>query len=149
MKVPYLPPGGRLIEIDPQNPFLEAAREQSEKIKTDNTKNKTGVVIVKNQQIVAQAHMKYKFHKFIGCIRKWFKQPTGKNYWLCPGCWPSGHAEAQAIHQAKKAGIDLHGAELYLWGHWYCCCHCWAAMQSVGINTVYLPKGAKKMFEYR
>jgi deoxycytidylate deaminase len=67
-------------------------------------------------------------------------------YWTCSGCSPKFHAEQSAIRNAQKNGHDLHGADLYLWGHWWCCENCWEKMIDVGIKKVFLAEEAKMMF---
>jgi deoxycytidylate deaminase len=67
-------------------------------------------------------------------------------YWTCYGCSPKFHAEQSALHDAKKNGHDTVGAELYLWGHWWCCESCWEKMIDAGIGKVFLLEGAKSRF---
>jgi deoxycytidylate deaminase len=48
------------------------------------------------------------------------------------------HAEPRAVRDARKNCSDINDADLYLWGHWWCCKPCWDAMIGAGIKNVYL-----------
>lgn len=65
---------------------------------------------------------------------------SGTKYWLCPGCNTHNHAEQKALADAHKKGEPVEGADIYLWGHTYCCRWCWKAMLKAGIKDVYLPE---------
>ncbi|MEN9524438.1 MAG: hypothetical protein RL536_507 [Candidatus Parcubacteria bacterium] len=116
----------------------------------------TGAVIVKDGKILGSSANKsalknkklLEFHKNIFCVRRFLKIPTGQKYWLCPGCASSRlHSEPRAIKMAKKKYEDISGADLYHWGHWWCCKPCWDAMIAAGIRDVYLVEGAKEQFK--
>jgi hypothetical protein len=42
--------------------------------------------------------------------------------------------------------VDMKDADLYLWGHWWCCESCWTAILGAGINKVYLEEGSEVNF---
>ncbi|MBU0614216.1 hypothetical protein KJ766_02960, partial [Patescibacteria group bacterium] len=46
----------------------------------------------------------------------------------------------------REAGIDPSGADLYMYGHWWCCKPCWDAMIEAGIRDVYVCSDAHKRF---
>ena len=53
-----------------------------------------------------------------------------------------------AIKDAITKGNQdkLPGADLYLYGHWWCCEPCWNAMINAGIKNVYLLKKSEVLF---
>mgnify|MGYP001612832790 FL=1 len=115
----------------------------------------TGAVVVLDGQIIGLAadrsRLKSKkllrLHKKGLCIRKFFKTPSGKRYWLCPGCsLPQHHAEPLAVKDARKHQTSIEGGDLYLYGHWWCCKPCWDTIIKTGIKNVYLMEGSYKLF---
>lgn len=154
-KYPYLPEGRVIKYVPITNEFIAEAKRFCESNSTDHN-HPTGAVIVKEGVVVArganQSAIKspsmLKLHKEMLCIRKIFKVKSGTKYWLCPGCAsPSMHAEAQAVLEAKKNSIDIKDADLYLWGHWWCCEPCWEKMIKPGIRDVYLVDEATELFK--
>ena len=116
----------------------------------------TGAVVVKDGNIVGRAcnnaPIKNPFiqrlHKRGLCTRRILGIPTGKKYWMCPGCArSSNHAEALSIDDAEKRGNNVKGADLYLYGHWWCCEPCWTKMIRSEIKDVYVVDGASDMFK--
>ena len=63
-------------------------------------------------KILINLHKKY-------CLRRIFKIPSGKKYWVCPGCAGGDHhAEYRASEKLIKRGYDKNKKyDLYLWGH--------------------------------
>ena len=45
-----------------------------------------------------------------------------------------------------ESGHNTKGADLYLWGHWWCCESCWNVMISAGIRNVYLLENSEILF---
>lgn len=151
---PYLPKGRSIKYVTMENPFMKMAFSVM-KEKSADTRQPVGSVIVKNGVVVASAANLSGFknkklielHSGKWCIRKLLKIRTGKSYWLCPGCANhKDHSENSACTKAQKAGIDTKGADLYLYGHWWCCKPCWDKMIEVGIKDVYLLSGSEKLF---
>lgn len=151
---PYLPEGREISYVPADHACMQAAKEMSEH--AADKLHPTGAVIVKDGKIIGRGCN----YAFIGifpfltrthpqwCVRRMFKIPSGQKYWACPGCIPSkNHAEGRAVRDAKSNGYDPHGADLYLWGHWWCCKPCWDAMIGVGIENVYLAEGSEQLFD--
>jgi len=144
-ELPYLPKSREILYVPSDNKFMLAAKKYAEENSQDSA-FKTGAVIVSDGKIIGRGANGSDFHEKIGCVRKFFHAPTGKFYWLCPGCSPQNHAEQSAIKDALKnkspqpplsrGGVG--GADLYLWGHWWCCQSCWEKMIEAGIRNVYL-----------
>ena len=118
------------------------------------SKHPTGAVAVKDGKVIARAanQSRLRNHKLLAlhrryCIRKMLHVPTGKRYWMCPGCASHHqHAESGLVSSARQVGVDLTGANVCLYGHWWCCKPCWDAMISVGIKDVYLLQGSEHLF---
>lgn len=119
-----------------------------------------GIVAIKNGEVVSEAgngngyheeHENTPGHKG-GCVRKFLRQqardqgleaPKGLSHDLCPGCHTDSHAEANLIKNAKNKE-DLRGAEVYMYGHFWCCKSCWNKMKQAGIKDVFLPEDNMK-----
>ena len=144
--LPYLPLGWEILYVPPENEFMVEAKKAATVLSTDGG-HPTGAVVVKDSAIIGRGANESFFHKRVGCVRKGLRKvfpvPSGKMYWTCPGCSPRFHAEQQAIKDAKKNGHDPKGADLYLWGHWWCCESCWEKMIDAGITRVFLEKSPK------
>jgi deoxycytidylate deaminase len=151
---PYLPEGRTFRYVSLADNFMAETKRVALEHSTDG-KQPTGAVIVRNGAIIGSGANKSRLRnqwlrnihaRF--CIRKLFKVKSGTKYYLCPGCASSHmHAEPQAIHDAQKKHGNLAGADLYHWGHWWCCKPCWDAMIAVGIRDVYLVEGATEQFK--
>ncbi len=151
IELPYLPEGRTILYVPENNPYMLAAKEVAMNESTDR-KTSTGVVVVNNEgNIVASAANKSALkNKFLlnthknWCVRRICKIPSGQKYWMCPGCAaPKNHAESHTMRKAKKAGVDLTGSDVYLWGHWWACKDCWDSMIKAGIKNVYLMEGTE------
>jgi deoxycytidylate deaminase len=154
IEYPYIPENGEILYVPIDNEFMREA-EYLRNNKSTDLYFPTGAVVVKNGEIIGkganQSLLRTKWlinvHKKWGCIRRWLNVPSGQKYWMCPGCSPSKqHAETRAVNNAlKKGGID--GADLYLFGHWWCCKSCWGAMLNAGIKSVYLLENSEILFD--
>jgi deoxycytidylate deaminase len=151
---PYLPEGRTIIYISEDNFFMKASIKTARDLSKDKLQS-TGAVIVKDNKIIGRGanqvllkHSKLQeLHKRHFCLRKLLKVKSGTKYWLCPACSTNrAHAETQAVQDAKRNKEDTSGADLYLWGHWWCCKPCWDTMIKAGIKDVYLLEGSEKLF---
>lgn len=143
IEYPYLPEGREILYVPADNPFILAAREFAEQNSLDTTMP-TGSVIVRDGQIIGRGANGSTYHETHGCERVAQGIPTGQHYELCEGCHPKNHSEPKAVADANAHGEDVRGADLYLWGHWWCCEPCWNAMD--GIRNVYLMEGSEVLF---
>ncbi|MBT3349177.1 hypothetical protein HN954_04030 [bacterium] len=144
-KLPYLPLGSEIKFLDDKNKFLIAAKKVALEFSKD-PEHPTGAVVVRDGKIIGRGANGSDFHEKNGCRRKKLGIPTGKNYELCPGCDPKNHAEQTAIADVSARGKNSAGADLYLWGHFWCCESCWEKMIENGIRDVFLVEGAWKKF---
>ena len=154
-RYPYLPEGREFKYVSIQDPFMAETKRITLEYSTDHN-HPTGAVIVKDGKILGyaanQSALKNKFllnfHKTTFCVRRFFKIKSGQKYWLCPGCASHRmHSEPRAIKDAQKKGFDSKGADLYHWGHWWCCKPCWDSMINAGIKDVYLVDNAEELFK--
>ena len=155
IKYPYLPDGRTIVFVSQENPFMAEAKKFMIANSTD-LNHSTGAVVVLGDRIIGhaanQSALKNKklleLHKNGLCVRRIFKIPSGQKYWLCPGCASHhNHAEWGAVRDAIKHEKSANGADLYLYGHWWCCKPCWDAMVAAGIKDVYVIEGAYGMFK--
>lgn len=155
VQYPYLPEGRAILYVPENNKYILAAKEIARTQSTDKQVS-TGAVIVNaaGNILVGAANQSALKNKFLlethknWCIRKLLKIPSGRKYWLCPGCASFRcHAESSAVEKAKKNHIDISNCDLYLWGHWWCCKPCWDKMIEAGIRNVYLMESVDKLFK--
>jgi deoxycytidylate deaminase len=139
---PYLPTGRSIGYVPADNQFMQAAKQFALEHSLDEAMP-TGSIIVKDDQIVGRGANGSDYHQSHGCERVRLGIPTGQQYELCVGCHPKNHSEPRAIAAAAAAA---RGADLYLWGHWWCCQPCWNAIIAAGVNHVYLQEGSEVDF---
>lgn len=153
MNYPYLPEGRDIKYVSISDHFMKEAIDMRNNFSTD-INHPTGAVAVFNNLIVAKAANKSRlhnrklieFHKNKFCLRRFLKIKTGTHYWICPGCADyTKHSEAQIAKQLIGKGIK--GADIYLYGHWWCCKPCWDSMIKAGINNVFLVDNATELFK--
>lgn len=146
IEYPYIPEGKTILYVPKNNKFIEAAREFAFKHSLDRDFS-TGSVVVLGEEILGYGANGSDYHEKNGCERKRQNIPTGEGYELCEGCSSKNHSEARAIIDAQKKGNETIGADLYLWGHHWCCKPCWDSMIAHGIRNVYLMEGSEILFD--
>lgn len=124
---------------------MQAARSEALTHSLDDAV-KTGAVVVKDGHSIGRGANGSDYHKTHECERVRLGIPTGQGYELCEGCSPKNHAEPKALEDVRANGLDSRGADIYLWGHWWCCEPCWKAMMSGGIRDVYLLENSEVLF---
>ncbi len=131
------------VKTDQNGFFMRLARTTSG-LSTD-LRRPIGCVIVKDSVAVGfgsnQATLRWswlqRWHKK-RCLRKVLGIRTHNWYFVCPGCALfRNHAEARAIRDSWPVWSIDGGAELYLYGHTYCCGKCEDRMKRFGITKVY------------
>lgn len=142
---PFMPVLGHIFYVDIGNACMVKARAQARQKSLDKLMPNASV-IVKSGKMIARGANGSDYHEKYGCERVRRGIATGQGYDLCEGCHPKNHSEQKAIASALTEGLDLQGAELYLWGHWWCCESCWGVMLANGISTVYLLEGSEILF---
>lgn len=140
---PYLPEGREILYVPEDNEFMQAAKEYALSHSEDRP-HPTGAVAVLNGEVFGRGG---NFHGPEGCERKKLGIPKGEGFELCEGCSYKNHGERQAVDDAKKNGKETQGADVYLWGHWWCCKPCWDAMIEAGIKNVYLLERSWELFD--
>ena len=152
---PYLPEGRTIKYVHITDSFMAEAKRVRDEDSTERN-HPTGAVVVLVGVIIGkagnQAALKNKklqeFHKNGLCMRRLLHIPSGQKYWLCPGCAKcENHAEWSSVRDALKRKDNIRGADLYLFGHWWCCKPCWDSMIAAGIRDVYLVEGATEQFK--
>ena len=147
VQYPYMTDDGDIRYVPADNKFMQAAEQVARQQSLDKAVP-TGSVVVKNGRILGRGANGSTYHDTHECERVKRGIPTGQGYELCEGCHPKNHSEPTAIHDAltRHTVAELQGAELYLWGHWWCCEWCWQAMLEAGIRVVYLLDGSEILF---
>lgn len=142
---PYLPEGRKVFYVSLSNQYMTEAKEYAKKYRS-NLAMPGAAVVVRNDEILGTGSIGNNLAHITGCVRVKLNMPTGQGYELCEGCNSKFHSEPSAIRDAKEKGGDVNGADLYLWGHWWCCEPCWNAMISAGIKNVYLLEDSEILF---
>ncbi len=145
IKYPYLPKGRTVEYVSVNNEYIQEAKKYARENSLDKTMP-TGSVVVKDSAVIGRGANGSDYHQTHECERVKQHIPTGQGYELCEGCHPKNHSEPKAIKNAKDQGNDTNGADLYLWGHWWCCEPCWNAMVEAGIKNVYLMEDSEILF---
>lgn len=148
IKYPYLPEEKVIKFVPKNNKFIQEAKKMADKY-TGCSWWPTGAVVVMNGKIIGRGSNPA--GKLVVPCPRWEQQcPTGTGYNLCNEvCKRVGlsHSEINAVEDALKRHKDIKGADLYLFGHWWCCKDCWDTMIKAGIENVYLLKNADKIFD--
>ncbi len=107
-----------------------------------------GVAIVRDGEVLVTAGNG--FNRGAGtvhvCPRIVLDVPSGTGYDLCTLHDAPGHAEQMAVKLALERGIDIVGADAYLYGHWWACEPCWSALIAAGIRDLYVTDDADVRF---
>ena len=145
IKYPYLPEGRKIDYVCSLNIFMFLAKEYAKTHSLD--KVMPGAAIVARDSIVlGMGANGSDHHEKHGCKRVELGCKTGEGYELCEGCHPKNHSESKAIQAAIANGNNPKGADLYLWGHWWCCKPCWEAIIKADINRVFLLENGEILF---
>lgn len=142
---PYLPRGREFHYVDEKNEYMYFARDCAIRHSLDPSMP-CASVIVKDRMVFGFGANGSAYHAQYGCKRVRLGVKTGEGYELCEGCHPKNHSEAKAIEHAASGGHDFFNADLYLWGHWWCCRACWDRMLAAGIARVFLLEGSHILF---
>lgn len=145
IKYPYLPEG-RTIEYVPENDHFMAAAKGLARFESLDETMPGAAIIVKDGEIIGGSANGSDCHDKYGCERVRIGCKTGEGYELCEGCHPKNHSEVRAIHDAQESGNSTQDADLYLWGHWWCCKWCWDAIAEAGIKRVFLMEKSEILF---
>ena len=142
---PYVPEGRVVLYVPDTNIFMIEAKEYALKYCT-KIRQPCAAVIIQNENVVGVGSIGNNPKHSVGCERELFNMPTGVGYEICEGCDPKFHSEISAIRDALSKGNDIKNADLYLWGHWWCCKDCWQTMIKAGIKDVYLLENSEILF---
>ena len=142
---PYMPAGPIFGFVDMNDPFMTEAYEYAREFSLDKIMP-TASIIVSKGSVIGRGANGSTYHEQYECERVKRGIPTGQGYEVCEGCHPKNHSEVSAIADALEKSKDLEGADVYLWGHWWCCEPCWQAMTQAGIRQVYLLERSHELF---
>jgi deoxycytidylate deaminase len=146
IKYPYLPSGKSFKYVAHDNEFMIEARDARQRLSGDPS-YPVGAVLVKDGRIIAKVGNGYNQGKQIHiCPRIVLECPSGTGYELCKLHDDPGHAEQMAVKIAQEQGIEIKGADLYMYGHWWACEPCWNKLINAGVRDVYLVDDAHERF---
>lgn len=138
---PYLPPGREILYVAEDNAYMFIAKMFSTAYGC--IKQPTGAVVVGWDAVLGAGSNAGR--RAEECPR--WGSPTGENYVLCRTvCRQESHAEVAALSDALNKGRIVSGADLYLYGHWWCCKDCWDKMIAAGIRRLYLLEKSWEIF---
>ena len=141
---PYLPDGREILFVPIENKWMNLAKEMADK-ESGCSWWPTGAVLIKDNQIIGKGANKGKWQAL--CPRVENNCPTGTGYEYCKDiCEQTSHAEISAVNKAIDKQQNPNGADLYLFGHWWCCEPCWNYMIKNGVKNVYLLKNSHLLF---
>lgn len=145
IQYPYIPPEKTIRYVPVDNSYIQEARFHALTYSLD-AHHPTGSVVVLHGEVIGKGANGSDYHTRHGCERVRRNIPTGTGYELCEGCHPKNHSESRAIANAIENGFSPSEADIYVWGHWWCCEPCWKAMIEAKIDNVYLLKGSEIYF---
>ncbi len=145
VQYPYLPLDRTLNYVPKDNAFILFAKAYARKHSLDKTLP-AAAVIVKDGEVIGSGANGSSYHTWHGCERVRQGCGSGKGYELCKGCHPNNHAEQSAIRDVKKTEFFTEGADMYIWGLWWCCESCWNEIIKAGIKDVYLMEDSESLF---
>lgn len=114
-----------------------------------------GIVAVKNGNILATAGNGNGYHEkninseghIKGCVRRFVsneqektggqKLLSGEGFELCTGCSVDSHAESNLLKSVPTKSV-LEDADVYMYGHFWCCEDCWKKLLDAKIQNVYI-----------
>ncbi len=141
---PHLPHNRTFSFVSLTHPMMQAARDAA-KQKSGCSWWQTGAVIVKDGTILGRGANEGQWQPL--CPRYEQGCGTGEGYELCKNiCKQTGHAETTAIDDCLGQNNNPAHADLYLFGHWWCCENCWNTIIHHNISTVFLLKDAHTIF---
>ncbi len=146
IQYPYLPKNKEILFVKSTHPIMLKAKEFAKNYSRDKVMPNASI-IVKNNEVIGIGANGSNYHDTHECERVKLNSKSGQDYELCEGCHPKNHGEQTAILDALKKDNDTDDAELYMWGHWWCCKPCWKAMKNAGIKNVYVIKNANELFD--
>jgi len=145
IKYPYIPEGRVIKYVSIANLHMAFAKYYARFYSLDSIMPGAAVVVRDDVRLGVGANGS-EYHKTNKCQRVILGCKSGEGYELCEGCHPKNHSEPSAIRDAQEQCNDTRGADLYLWGHWWCCQPCWEAMEKAGIKNVFLLENSEVLF---
>lgn len=144
---PYMPPDRHIRYTSIDDPFMTLAGKAREECAGDPL-YPVGIVLVKDGAVIARAGNG--FNRGPGqvhvCPRIVLECPSGTGYDLCPLHDAPGHSERMVLEEAARLGLDVQGADAYMFGHWWACEPCWIGLIEAGIRDLYVVDDSHERF---
>jgi deoxycytidylate deaminase len=144
LNYPYIPPNKEILFVRSDNIWMLAARKMADEY-SGCCWWPTGAVLIKDDKIIGSGANAGKLQTL--CPRVEHNCSTGTGYEYCTSrCEQTAHSEVNCIKDALRNNQQTTNADLYLFGHWWCCEQCWNAMIQHGIKNVFLLENADTIF---
>jgi deoxycytidylate deaminase len=141
-----VPEGLVVVRVLMDDPYMQDALRLAIENKFEEM-TVTASVVVKDGVAIGKGTNGDGWHQKHGRCERTGQENIGKRYEDCPGCHPENHSERVAIREAKEAGHDMNGADLYMYGHWWSCEPCMRASRDAGIARIFLLADSKPLFD--
>lgn len=147
IEYPYLPEGKVIDYTTAEDPFMLEAKLARETLAGDSL-FPVGIALVKDGKVLAKGGNGFSkgSSEVHVCPRVVLECPSGTGYELCTLHDAPGHAEVMAVASAKEQGIDLTGADAYMYGHWWACEPCWKVLIDAGVDRLFVLDDAHERF---
>lgn len=144
---PYMPTGRYLKYVPNDDPFMAVAAKARD-TQSGDPLYPVGIALVRDGQVLVTAGNGFNRGRGVVhvCPRIVLDVPSGTGYDLCTLHDAPGHAEQMAVKVAQEHGVDLAGADAYLYGHWWACEPCWNALIEAGIRHLYVTDDSHERF---
>ncbi len=144
---PYMPSDRHIKYVPHDHPLMNHASRARE-VQAGDSLFPVGIAIVRDGMVLVTAGNG--FNRGAGtlhvCPRIVLECPSGTGYDLCTLHDAPGHAEQMAVKTAVEQGVDIAGADAYMYGHWWACEPCWNALIQAGIRDLYVTDDADQRF---
>ena len=144
-RTPYLPKDKKFLYVHRTNVYMLMAKKFAKEHSLDKVMP-GAAVLVKDGKVIGIGANGTDYHEREGCRRAPFNCKDGEQMRMCPGCSPENHSEQRALADAWRRKNNTIGADLYLWGHWWCCKDCWRALANSFVYNVYLVEESFVLF---
>ncbi len=135
----------RYNQVGLDNVYMRLAYEVAKilyKLKKWNKKALPVAVLVKDGKVLAVSASGEGRHQSEGrCAREDLGLHDGEGYEKCENCRPDRHSERLVV-----LGADAQNADVYVYGHYYFCDTCQAALKKAGVKNWYVLNDSQMLF---
>lgn len=146
--LPFTPDAARGVYeyVNLDNPWMQRAREVRSGLGRGCNWSVGAVLVRDDEELSVGGNNEEVTEQPLFCVRRVLGCTSGVDYHLCDLCSGS-HAEQSALKKARQNNIDVSGATVYLYGHWWGCKSCWDELVQAGVSRMCLVERATELFE--